>query len=235
MASTPGRVSTVKDPSTQRVNDIHVFTKGLAAYRGDNSFDPQRATDYSAHFFTLHSHVAESQYGPLVLKFKLTRDIKLLRLDKNADGFHHWLQGTSQFSSSDKEILYRNFGYPKSNSESAISNGQARPRVSQGDQDRTMLSMIECYAQETGQEIDGYYNSTMANGALGKLTTQSGKAPLFHAELAVFDGQVFGQPKIASQLPLEQIQSLNMDAKRIRLEGQDRLARQSKKRSRASW
>lgn len=64
-----------------------------------------------------------------------------------------------------------------------------------GDKDRTMLNMIQAYSEKTKQKIDGYYNSTMPNAALGgNLKSENGATPLFHAELAVFDGSVFGNP-----------------------------------------
>jgi hypothetical protein len=228
-ADTPGQITAVKDPTNQRINDIHIFTKGLTTYRGDNSFKPGQATHYSAQFFTFERQVAQNQYGKLVLKFKLQKDIQVLRLDKNAEGFHHWLKNTNRFSQSEKDILYENFGYPKNSSANDGATELPRARVSQGGQDRTMLKMIHYYAQETGQEIDGYYNSTMPNGTLGNLKTEDGKAPLFHAELAVFDGSVFSQPKMANNLNSDKLEALNLEAKRIRLETEDRLARQSKK------
>jgi hypothetical protein len=231
-AGTPGRVSTVQDPSSRQTNDIHVFPKGLTTYRGDNSFKPNEARTYRAQFFTLEKQVAQNQYGKLVLQFKLQKDIKVLRLDKNAEGFHHWLKNTKQFKKGDKDILYNNFGYPKNSPENAGSSEAPRARFSQGEQDRTMLRMIQCYAQDTGQQIDGYYNSTMPNGALGNLKTEAGKAPLFHAELAVFDGSVFGQPKMDIRLSADDIQSLNHDAKRIKLEAEAREARRNSKKLR---
>lgn len=84
---TPGTTSAEADPINQQQNDIHKFPKGLVTYRGDNSYSPQHAKSYCAQFFTLEKEIAESQYGKLVLKFKLKQDIRLLRLDKNAEGF----------------------------------------------------------------------------------------------------------------------------------------------------
>lgn len=213
---TPGTTSAEADPINQQQNDIHKFPKGLVTYRGDNSYSPQHAKSYCAQFFTLEKEIAESQYGKLVLKFKLKQDIRLLRLDKNAEGFHDWLKKTDQFTDNDKNILYQNFGYPKTHQINGNPNEQPRSRESVGDKDRTMLNMIQAYSEKTKQKIDGYYNSTMPNAALGgNLKSENGATPLFHAELAVFDGSVFGEPTPLADYATDQYKHLNEDAKLI--------------------
>jgi hypothetical protein len=69
----------------------------------------------------------------------------------------------------------------------------------------------------------------MQNGALGNLKTEDGQSPLFHAELAVFDGNLFSQPEMVNNLDPVKLKELNLEAKRIRLEAEDRLTRQKKK------
>ena len=205
-----------------------MFPKGHIVYRGDNSFNPAKAHGYQPQFFTPEQDVAKSQYGELVLKFTSTREIKLLRLDKNAEGFHDWLKNTAHFADSDKQILHKNFGYPKNSPVNSSPNNQFRPRVSEGEKDRKMLQMIEAYAKETGQEIDGYYNSAMSNGALGGLKNETGKAPLFHAELAVFNRDAFDAPEMAGSFTADQIESMNMAANLIRRANEDKAARAEK-------
>lgn len=216
---TPGTTSAEADPISQIQNDIHKFPKGLVTYRGDNSYNPRSSTSYSAQFFTLEREIAESQYGELVLKFELNQDIRLLRLDQNSEGFHDWLKKTDQFTDNDKNILYQNFGYPKTHQISCNSNERPRSRDSVGDKDRTMLNMIQAYSKETRQKINGYYNSTMANASLGgNFKSENGSTPLFHAELAVFDGSVFGEPKSAAQYTPNQYTNWNQQAKLIALQ-----------------
>lgn len=153
-------------------------------------------------------------------------------MDKNAEGFHHWLKNHPRFSGEGKNILYKNFGYPEEGLENTSVGDEPRARISKGEQDRKMLQMIHSYAQETGQQIDGYYNGIMANGALGSLKTENGNSSAFHAELAVFDGSVFSQPEMESKLNKEEIDLLNQNARRIRLEAEDREARRKSKRPR---
>lgn len=150
---TPGTTSAEADPINQQQNDIHKFPKGLVTYRGDNSYSPQHAKSYCAQFFTLEKEIAESQYGKLVLKFKLKQDIRLLRLDKNAEGFHDWLKKTDQFTDNDKNILYQNFGYPKTHQINGNPNEQPRSRESVGDKDRTMLNMIQAYSEKPSKKL----------------------------------------------------------------------------------
>lgn len=228
---TPGKISTTQDPINNKKNDIHLFKKGLITYRGDNSFEISKANSYQAQFFALKKEVAESQYGKLVLKFTLKKDLKLLRLDKNAEGFHHWLKTTKNVEEQDKTILYKNFGYPEQYSPTVSADKQLRSRFSQGDQDRKMLDMIKLYSDETGQQIDGYYNSAMANGALGSLNTENGGTPLFHAELAVFSSkEVFSQPDVVNSLDPDQVKMLNQEAKLIRYATEQRIEKQNKRR-----
>ena len=184
--------------------------------------------------------MATKIYGPQVLKFTAQVDVKLLRLDRNADGFHLWLKNTDskEFSQAQKDILYSNFGYPRDGSDGAAANGQLRSRHSESQKDETMLEMIKAYAKATDQTIHGYYNQTMRNGSAGKLKAADGKGEItFHAEVAVFDGKaVFGEPSVISEHDEAALESLNRDARLIQL-GEDlrakRLAnKESRKRQR---
>lgn len=228
--STPGRVSASADPFNHLMNDIHTFPVGLTTYRGDNSFNGKQVNHYSAQFFTLNNEVS-AQYGALKLEFKLQREINVLRLDQNAEGFHHWLKNASKYDQDEINILYENFGYPKNASENQNSNSQqGRIRVSRAPKDRIMLDMIQSYARATNQVIDGYYNSTMVNGDLGKLRTEKGDKAIFHAELAVYDGTVFDKPTMISQQSPETVRSLNLEARLLRQQVDEQQSRVAKKR-----
>lgn len=229
-ASTPGKIST-STHLNHKANTFHFFPAGHVAYRGDNSFNANQADNYQAQFFTPAKEVAESQYGKLVLKFTLKKEVKLLRLDKNAEGFHDWLKTTKNVEDQHKTILYKNFGYPEHNSPTVSAGEPLRSRFSQGAQDRKMLEIIKCYSDETGQKIDGYYNSAMSNGTLGSMKTQNGDMPLFHAELAVFSSkEVFNRPETVSSLDPDQIKILNQEDKLTRYTKEQKTERPNKRR-----
>lgn len=229
-ASTPGKIST-STHLNHKANTFHFFPAGHVVYRGDNSFNANQADNYQAQFFTPAKEVAESQYGKLVLKFTLKKEVKLLRLDKNAEGFHDWLKTTKNVEDQHKTILYKNFGYPEHNSPTVSAGEPLRSRFSQGAQDRKMLEIIKCYSDETGQKIDGYYNSAMSNGTLGSMKTQNGDMPLFHAELAVFSSkEVFNRPETVSSLDPDQIKILNQEDKLTRYTKEQKTERPNKRR-----
>ena len=125
---TPGTISSCKHLDN-KANTFHIFTAGHVVYRGDNSFNANQADNYQAQFFTPAKEVAESQYGKLVLKFTLKKEVKLLRLDKNAEGFHDWLKTTKNVEDNDKTILYKNFGYPGKIQDELMFYGNYRKKV----------------------------------------------------------------------------------------------------------
>ena len=211
-------VSQPNQPHRLNNNDVQTFKQGQLIYRADDLYNDSRQNDYKAKFFALNKEAATNNYGTVQLQFELLQDVKLLRLDQNVDGFKTWLDNSGK-PEADKNILHKNFGYPKAEAPNA-----ERKRNSVGDADRTMLEMIQNYAKETKQEIHGYYNDLMIKD--DRVNSESGPSK-FHAEIALFDQTVFSKPNRIDHLTAVQVKELNAQAQ---ANAESRELRQKKKR-----
>lgn len=199
-----------------RGDDIQTFSQGKILYRGDNSFKPTQADNYRAQFYTEHPEVARENYGNLVVQMKTNQELKLIRLDQYAEGFLTWLGHTDRFSDQDKAILHTHYGYPRPNSAESQTQ-EKRNRLSEGVKDRTMVQMIQAYAQETQQTIHGYYIDTMNKVESRTGNKKEASPTLFHAEFVVCDPAHVDSAQLIRRYSSDEIEAAHTEDKMVRM------------------